>query len=83
MTIDVREKAHKLQDKLCARTVEYKGIKESACETCESPCRYGGDLLALLGKPKPQTPAGVYREAVPGQAPSMRRVIRSVNKRWR
>lgn len=83
MTIDVREKAHKLQDKLCERAVEYKGVKESACETCESPCRYGGDLLTLLEKPKPQAHAGLYRETVHSQAPSMRRVIRSVNKRWR
>lgn len=84
MSPEVREKIRKLQEKLCARTVEYKGVKEKMCETCESPCRYGGELLELLGKPKPQACAGVGApDGVCGDAHSMRRVKRSINRRWR
>lgn len=83
MTTEQRARVRKLQDKICTRAVEYKGVREKECARCESPCGYGVELISCLGVEQVKPQAVELPQTVVGRAHSMRRVIRSINRRWR
>ena len=83
MTTDQRQRVRKLQGKLCAKAVGYKGVDEQACADCESPCGYGVELLSVLGMEKPQTPAPVYPKVGMARKGGERRMIQGINGRWK
>lgn len=84
MTLETREKVRRLQNKLCAMAVEYKGVKPQACADCESPCGYGMELLDALGMERPKGEQPEACEKVPfSHDRRMRRILRAMNRRRR
>lgn len=52
----MREKVRKLRGKLCSLAEEYKGVCPRVCQTCESPCVHGRELLRILGMEREEKP---------------------------
>ncbi|MBP3647227.1 MAG: hypothetical protein J6K55_12495 [Clostridia bacterium] len=84
MTIEQREAVRKLQDKLCTKAARYKAVNEEECQGCESPCRYGMDLLDVLGLSKPQAHAeNLFQKPVLGRDDGIRRMMNGIKRRWK
>lgn len=85
MTPQQRQECRKLQNQLCTDAVAYKGVKPEKCMACDSPCKYGAELVRVLGVGElDYEPVRV--EAADGglmMSRAQRRIVRAMNKRRR
>lgn len=79
----MREKVRKLRGKLCSLAEEYKGVCPQVCQTCESPCMPGRDLLKILGmeRERPKMIADVFEPVHHARGRMHQKVIKAMNRR--
>lgn len=79
----MREKVRKLRGKLCSLAEEYKGVAPQVCQTCESPCMPGRDLLKILGmeRERPKMIADVFEPVHHARGRMHQKVIKAMNRR--
>lgn len=84
---DLREPVRKLRRRLCEDTLQNAGVRPEACQSCQSPCQYGRQLLRMLGMPAEAEPArisDVFEPMTHARGRRTRKVIMQVNKsKWR
>ena len=86
MPEDVREPVRKLRRRLCEDTLQNAGVRPEACQSCQSPCQYGRQLLRILGLPaeEPYRISDVFEPMHYSRGRRTRKVIMQVNKaKWR
>ena len=79
----MREKVRKLRGKLCSLAEEYKGVCPQVCQTCESTCMPGRELLKILGmeRERPQMIADVFEPVHHARGRMHQKVIKAMNRR--
>lgn len=83
MTPEVREKVRRLRGKLCSLAEEYKGVCPRVCQTCESPCVHGRELLQILGLKREAPPkmADAFEKVHHSRDRIAQKIIRAMNRR--
>ena len=73
----------RLRGKLCSLAEEYKGVCPRVCQTCESPCVHGQELLRILGMEREDQKRvqDVFEPVHHSRSRRTQKVIQSMNRR--
>lgn len=83
MTPEAREKVRRLRGKLCSLAEEYKGVCPRVCQTCESPCVHGRELMRILNMEREAQPkkTDVFEPVHHSRDRIAQKIIKAMNRR--